>query len=119
MADKEWKEVSVSDNEVWDEQSPIEGELLKIKSNVGPNESMMYTIKTKDGSVNVWGTTVLDTKFEDLTEGTMVRIEPLGKVKSPSSGRSYKDFKVLYIEGSVSVPDDLFPGDQDAPSESL
>lgn len=119
MADK-WKEVSVGDAAVWDRIKPIEGELIKVRSDVGPNGSMMYTLRTKAGDVNLWGSTVLDTKFEDLSEGTMVRIEPLGKTKSEKTGREYQDFKVLYLEGSaLDKPDEPALSDEDMPEEFL
>lgn len=100
MVDKEWTEVkaTVADN-VWDKSEPIEGELVKVEHNVGPNSSELYTLLTEGGEVAVWGSTTLDTKLAELYLHDQVRIEPLGKVKSKAGNRQYWDFKVSYIEG--------------------
>jgi hypothetical protein len=91
-----WAEITAETNdEVWDRKAPIEGTLVDIKSDIGPNESMLYVLKTKDGKVSLWGSTVLDTKFEGIANGSQVRIEPQGKVKSEKTGREYQDFKVF------------------------
>lgn len=91
----DWKEISVEDSDMWDRQKPLEGKLVKVQSNVGPNESMLYTVKTQEGNVGVWGSTVLDTKFAGIANESMIRVEPQGKVKSEKSGREYQDFKVF------------------------
>lgn len=92
----DWKEITVeTSSEIWDKKETLEGKLVGKKSGVGPNESWLYTIKVKDGEVGVWGSTVLDTKFEGIESGSMVRIEPQGKVKSEKTGREYQDFKVF------------------------
>jgi hypothetical protein len=92
----DWKEAVVGGGDMWDRESTIQGVLKKKQSEVGPNESMLYTIKTKDGDVGVWGSTVLDTKFEEIEVGYEVMIEPLGEVVSEKTKRKYMDFKVLY-----------------------
>lgn len=96
MSKDEWTEVIASDNKMWDKKAPIIGVLVGKKENVGPNESMLYTIKTDDGNVGVWGSTVLDNKFVEIPLGFKVKIEPVGLVKSPKTGREYQDFKVMY-----------------------
>lgn len=93
-----WQEATISSSPTWDREEPIEGEYIEFKQNVGPNESFLYMIETKDGKVGVWGSTTLDTKFTDISLHSKVRIEPLGPVKSEKTGRTYLDFKVLYKE---------------------
>ncbi len=96
-----WTEISAdTDSEVWDRKDPIEGRLLDKRSNVGPNESWLYKLKVEDGIVTVWGSTVLDTKFESIEVGSRVKIEPQGEVKSEKTGRKYQDFKVFYKSSS-------------------
>lgn len=120
--DDEWKEISLDETAVWDRKEPIEGELISVKDNVGPNSAMMYTLKTKDGTVSIWGSTVLDNKFEHVPVGVIVRIEPQGLVKSEASGRSYQDYKVFfkdtktekdeqsgYFEGEEETTDEMPP----------
>lgn len=102
MSDKKWQDVSAGPDNVWDRSAPIEGELISARENVGPNGSYMYVVKTEDGEVGVWGSTALDGKLHELSIHDQVRIEPLGKVKSPKTGREYWDFRVQYIPGEQS-----------------
>ncbi len=97
----QWQEVSLENQHVWDRKSPIKGEMLEAQSNVGPNSSMMYRIKTTDGVYGVWGSTVLDNKLENVPNGAEVRIEPQGLVKSEKSGRSYQDYKVFFRDSPM------------------
>ena len=91
MAD--WQEVGGGESEMWNREGSIEGVYTNSRSNVGPNDSMVYTLKTKDGDVGVWGSTVLDSKFEQIAKGSEVRITSLGKAKS-QRGIEYYDYKV-------------------------
>ena len=94
----DWKKVVPSNTPTWDREDPIEGEYVKFQSEVGPNESFLYTLKTKDGEIGVWGSTTLDTKFAEIQTGSTVKIEPLGKDHSEKTGRDYLDFDVFYKE---------------------
>lgn len=116
MSNSDWKEATVSSNQAWDRKEPLEGEYVKFQQNVGPNESMMYTLKKADGEeVGVWGSTTLDSKFVDIPLHSKVRIEPLGLIKSEKTGRSYLDFRVLFKEpefkeaGTEKLVDDPEP----------
>lgn len=93
----EWIEVGGGDSTVWDKEQPIQGVFVGMKTNVGRNKSNMYTLKTKDGEVDIWGSTVLDSKFENIGQGMEVRIECLGETES-KSGNTYVDYKVQYRE---------------------
>lgn len=107
MADKNnWKEVVAEEGSVWDRKDPIEGKYINYKEKVGPNESKLYTLKTKEGEVGVWGSTVLDTKFAQIQRNSMVKIEPLGETKSEKSGRTYQDYKVFVIPPAFEEVDD-------------
>lgn len=106
----DWKEATISNVPMWDKEETISGVLKKKQESVGPNESWLYTIKTTDGDLGIWGSTVLDTKFSEIEVGYEVKIEPLGKTKSPKTGREYMDFKVMYrpgepIEAGVDLSD--------------
>lgn len=93
----DWVEVGGGDNTAWDKKQPIQGVYVGMKTDVGPNKSNMYTLRTKDGEVDVWGSTVLDSKFENINKGMEVRIECLGEAES-KAGKSYMDYKVQYRE---------------------
>lgn len=112
MAD-EWQEVGNSgESETWDKQGTLIGTYKRHKTNVGPNESNVYEIEvTTDGEsqlYSVWGSTVLDTKFEQIPVGSMVKIEALGEAKSPKTGRTYNDFKIS-VKPLPQAVQDVFP----------
>lgn len=106
MADKRvWKEVNVDSGEVWDKSAALEGTFLKVDESVGPNGSKMYTIKTDDGEVKVWGSTVLDDKLMSVPRGTYVKIQYEGLLKG-KRGTDYHAYKVFFDESSQPAPDE-------------
>jgi len=72
----------------------IQGSLVQMKSDIGPNNSNVYVIQTEQGDVDIWGTTVLDQELPKIQIGTSIRIQYLGEKENPSTGRTYKSFKV-------------------------
>jgi hypothetical protein len=74
----------------------ITGEYVASQSNVGPNNSMVYTLRTEDGDKSVWGSTVLDTRMERVRVGDTVRITFVGL--SQKAGKFGKPFKVWKVE---------------------
>lgn len=106
---RSWREVTVDTNsDVWDKEIAIQGELVKTESDIGPNKSNMYTIKTDDGEVKVWGSTVLDDKLLGVPAQTYVKIEYEGKLKS-KKGVEYHSYKVFVDEDSVQETTDDIP----------
>lgn len=97
-----WKPENVGDT--------ITGTYKSLKTNVGINKSNIYVLQEegKDETTSVWGSTVLDGRFEEIPVGSLVKIEYLGKEKGKSP-QPYKNFKVLYkaVPGAVA---DTFPG---------
>ena len=92
---RNWEEVTLADGNVWDKETPLEGILTKTEQDVGPNKSKMYTVKPDEGEeVKVWGSTVLDDKLLGVPQGTYVRIEYEGKLKS-KKGTEYHSYKVF------------------------
>lgn len=91
----------------------IFGTLKSRKENVGPNDSMVYVIQEddKDEPTNVWGSTVLDGRFEEIPNRSRVKIEYLGKVKGKKA--EYKDFKVVYVP-PTDAASDVFPDAEEA-----
>ena len=89
MNDASWPEKGI-ELQVGDS---IEGRYIGKKEKVGRNNSNVYTIETADGKkVGVWGSTVLDSKFQNIGEGKMVAIQYVG-IKKGKTGSTYKDFK--------------------------
>jgi len=102
---RRWRENNPldSDSNIWDkEDEPVlEGELVNIETNVGPNSSTLYTIKKDDGTeLKVWGSTVLDDRFMGVPKGTYVRVSYEG-LKKGKNGKSYHNYKVFIDEDSV------------------
>ena len=94
----------------------IEGKLLDVTTDVGPNHSTLYTIKTSTGAISVWGSTVLDVRMKNLTVGEDVKIEYLGTEKSAKvKGREYHVYEVYHDDKGADIPvieeDDIKPED--------
>ena len=106
-------EAGSGSGETWkpDEQAVIFGTYKGSKSNVGPNNSMVYLIREdgKDEDTSVWGSTVLDGRFEEVPVGSRVKIEYLGMEKGKRA--TYKNYKVVYVKPKVDqAVADTFPG---------
>ena len=100
-----WKELSSQSKDFpkmhdWEtDGEKVEGELVKIDTGVGKNESNVYTIKAEGGEeVGIWGTAVLDSRLNELELGTKVQIIYKGKRKNPETGRTFRDFSVSIWE---------------------
>lgn len=101
----DWNNYSAMESGMTDMSWPEKGETLKVgdsvegryilkKEDVGRNKSNVYVLEDSDGrKIGVWGSTVLDTKFEQIAIGKMVAIEYVGE-KEGKKGNIYKDFKV-------------------------
>lgn len=77
----------------------IMGILTDKQEQVGPNNSMYYTVEKKDNHevVGIWGSTALDTKMKKVHVGQEIRIVYKGKLKSTKrAGATYKDFDVFF-----------------------
>ena len=98
-----WTEAGSASDETWKPETAgdeVTGKLVKKRDNVGANSSNMYYLEQEADNgdtltISVWGSTVLDTKFEEIPMNSMVKIEFLGSVKGKGP-KPYKDFKVLY-----------------------
>jgi len=102
--EREWKEITLENSDVWDKKEPIEGVLVKTENEIGPNSSKMYSIETDEGIVKVWGSTVLDDKLANLPDGILLKIEYEGTLKS-KKGTEYHSYKV-FIEQETDPKDD-------------
>jgi len=83
----------------------IQGFYKSLKTKVGRNESNVYEIQLPSGElIGIWGSGVLDGKFEEIPVGCEVRISYLGinQPKTPK-GRAYQNFKVEF-DASSKIP---------------
>lgn len=111
MSDK-WEKVEIAPAFKFEnEGDEIEGVLVDVEENVGDNNSMLYTLKTKKGREGVWGSTVLDIRMKGIEKGEQVKIVFLGKEESKKrKGASYKNFDIFHKPGEVQVDemDEIF-----------
>ena len=85
----------------WDREGELNGIYVEHKQNVGRYQSHVYVIEQADGSrISVWGSTVLDSRFQEIPLESEVWITCLGE-KSGKGGSTYTDYQVDY--------DDEFP----------
>lgn len=112
MADQDWQEAGNSgDSITWDKEGTLIGTYKRMKTDVGANGSNLYELQVEDETYAVWGSAVLDNKFEQIPVGSMVKIESLGKQLNPKTNREYNDFKVLFKPVPQSVAE-TFPGSE-------
>lgn len=101
---EDWIEAGGGDqNPTWDGQGVIQGTYVKQQSGVGPNKSFLYTLETAEGPMGIWGSTVLDTKFENIPVGCLVRVEFIGMKQGKRS--EYKDYLVQYKQKTAPQAD--------------
>ena len=106
MAEREWQKVEMSP--AWNKSNPdgtyslkaddsLEGIYKGKEENIGDNNSTIYNIKTAEGMMSVWDTTVLAVRMKNIEIGEEVRILYLGKVANKTKGRKpYHNFEVFH-----------------------
>ena len=113
-SNEKWIEVDPLGVLVWEYKNTgdeIVGYLEKIEENIGPNKSRMYTLRKEDGDfVKVWGSTLLDKRFDFISLSEKVKIVYQGKKKAQKGGREYHDFKVFHI--SAKNPENQITNDE-------
>jgi hypothetical protein len=72
----------------------IEGVLIRKQSDVGSNNSKMYSIETSEGIKNVWGSAILDSRMDLVKEGSKITITYKGLGKAKPGHNAPKIFKV-------------------------
>lgn len=106
----EWIDTAAG-GDTWDESTPVEGVYTNQRDNVGPNNSTVYTLRTKDGDVSVWSSTVIKSKFSQIPVGSYVRVESLGKAEG-KGGRQYKDYRIQYKLSKVQQVQNTLGGEE-------
>jgi len=92
------QEANAQSDKTWDQTAPLIGQFLGTKSDVGPNNSEMHNFRDDAGeNVGAWGSTVLDNKMKDVPIGSRTKVEFLGLKENPKSGRSFKDYSVVFF----------------------
>jgi hypothetical protein len=94
----EWEEVKDPENNVWRPQvagDEIIGIYLRKETDVGRYHTNKYTLETDDGEMDVFGSTVLDTKFKEVPLGYEVKIVYQGEKPSKPPRKPFKLFQVF------------------------
>lgn len=93
----EWKKTGQA-GETWDPlvNNVLQGIYAGRKSNVGPNGSNLYQIKVGDSVISVWGSALIDARFEEISLNEEVFIEFLGMAKNKDGTREYKNFDIQH-----------------------
>lgn len=110
-SERKWREVTLDDGSVWDKESPLEGTFVRTQEDVGPKKSKLHVIKTDEGEVKAWGSTVLNDKLLGVPSGAYVKIE-YGGMKQGKNGQDYHDYKVFIDDDSLDgdMPKDFLKG---------
>ena len=106
---KQYKWEKVETVPTWDfhEEEEFIGTFVSAESEVGPNKSNLYTFRKEDGELmGVWGNTILDSRFKNLSVGEDVKIVYKGKTTSPKTGRDYNNFEVFKSKDEIPVIED-------------
>lgn len=101
-----WQKVSEQLTPTWDykKQREIEGIYKSKQEKIGPNNSNLYDLETKEGSiVSIWGNTVLDIRLKNCSTGDLIKLVYLGLKKSEKTGRTFHNFEV-YIDKEEESP---------------
>ena len=98
-----WKESTGNFWKPEKEGDSVQGLLVKVEEKVGPNESMLYHLEQKGGEpVQVWGSTVLNSRMAPVKEGQEVRITYKGLGEKGGRGKNKpKIFKVEYKDPDI------------------
>ena len=73
----------------------IEGVLVKVEKDVGPNESALYSLElSPEVFKSVWGSTLLDQRMSLVKIGQKVRITYKGLLEKQPGKNAAKIFKV-------------------------
>ena len=121
MSNDEWTKIEPEDMKpAWNTKDDDGNFTLKMgdaitgiykgkEENVGPNNSVLYTINTKDGERAVWGSTIIDSRLKNIEEGMEVRIVYKGEEQSEKTKRTYRNYEVYKREprfDDIPVVDD-------------
>jgi len=87
----------------WISNSVLEGVYIAKKNVQTANgSSWLYTVQKENGvNLDVWGKAILDSFFQSIPIGSLVRITYKGKMKSAKGGRTYHAFDLEYDDSVV------------------
>lgn len=89
-----YEEINPQEWKFENEEDSIEGIFISSKKDVGINKSMIYTIDTKDGIKNVWGSAILDSRMCLINVSDKIKITYKGLGEKKAGKNAPKIFKV-------------------------
>lgn len=78
-----------------EKEDELAGTLIKIQSDVGPSDSMLYTLEVEGKPINVWGTTILDQRMVGIKVGDQIKMIFKGLGEAKAGKNAPKLFQVL------------------------
>ncbi len=92
-----WNGNDVQGNFSLQEGDELVGKYIGKKEEVGKNKNTIYNVEADDGTIyGVWGSALLDDRFNNMKEGERVRIIYKGSTISGKSGREYRLYDVYH-----------------------
>lgn len=96
------------------------GIFLGTDENVGPNNSKVHNLRMDGKTVQFWGSTVLDARFDSIEKGNLVKIVYLGQEKSKTAGRAaFHNFDVFVADGEGSSETPETSGESNSDQDDL
>jgi hypothetical protein len=110
-----WIKVDTSSNENSTHDFSVNVELtgvyIAMKSNLGANNSNIYEVRTPNGIVSFWGSTVIDNKMKHVPLGNEILVKFLGEKRNEKTKRTYKDYDIFHKPVSKSADAMSFEND--------
>ena len=89
-----YKEINPTDWTYEKDGDFIDGILVQVQKDIGPNQSILYSIETSEEVKNVWGATILDQRMALVKVGEKVKITYKGLAEAKPGKNPAKIFKV-------------------------
>jgi hypothetical protein len=110
-----WIKVDTSSNESSTHDFSVNAELtgvyIAMKSNLGANNSNIYEVRTPNGIVSFWGSTVIDNKMKHVPLGNEILVKFLGEKRNEKTKRTYKDYDIFHKPASKPMDTVTFEND--------
>lgn len=77
-----------------EEDSSVTGILIKIQEDVGPENSMLYTLEVEGRPTSIWGSVILNQRMIGIKLGDLIKITFKGLGEAKPGRKAPKIFKV-------------------------
>lgn len=90
----------------------VEGILLKVQDNVGPQDSMLYTLEVNGKPESIWGCAILDQRMIGVKIGEKIRVTFKGVGEASPGKNAPKIFKVEVDRPEAKAEDKSIPEEE-------